>query len=97
MENTKKLKRIIYLSLGVLFIGIIIFVSRGPYISNALKRIILPELENMSGRKVIAQKIYFNLFPLFIEARGLKFFDEEGNRVLTAERVKGYVGLSGIL
>ena len=97
MENTKKLKRIIYLSLLVLFIGIIIFVSRGPYISNALKRMILPELENMSGRKVIAQKIYFNLFPLFVEARGLKFFDEEGNRVLTAERVKGYVGLSGIL
>ncbi|TAL25448.1 MAG: translocation/assembly module TamB [Nitrospirae bacterium] len=97
MENAKRLKRIIYLSLAVLFIGIIIFISRGPYISNALKKIILPELENMSGRKVIAQKIYLNIFPLFVEARGLKFFDEEGNRVLTAERVKGYLGLSGIL
>lgn len=81
----------------MLFIGIIIFISRGPYISNALKRIILPELENMTGRKVIAQKIYLNIFPLFVEARGVKFFDEEGNRVLTAERVKGYVGLSGLL
>ncbi len=97
MGNTKKLKRIVYLSAGVLFIGIIIFVSRGPYISNALKRMILPELESMSGRKVIAQKIYLNLFPLFVEAKGLKVFDEEGNRVLTADRVKGYVGLSGIL
>jgi len=75
----------------------VLFVSRGPYISNALKKVILPELENMTGRKVLAQKIHLNLFPLFIEAKGLKVFDDEGNRVLTADRVKGYMGLSGIL
>lgn len=97
MGNTKKLKRLIYISISILFIWIIIFISRGPCISNALKRIILPELENMSGRKVIAQKIYLNLFPLFIAAKGLKVFDDEGRKVLTADRVKGYVGLSGIL
>ena len=97
MENTKRFKRIIYLSVCILFIGIIIFVFRGPYISNALKRVILPELENMSGRKVIAQKIYLNLFPLFVEAKGVKVFDDKGNKVLTADVAKGYVGLSGIL
>jgi len=96
MEKSKRIKRIAYLSLGVLLIGIVIFVSRGPHISNALKKIILPELENMTGRKVIAQSIYLNLFPLFIEARGVKFFDDEGNRVLTADRVKGYLKLSGL-
>lgn len=53
MEKSKRIKRIAYLSLGVLLIGIVIFVSRGPRISNALKKIILPELENMTGRKVI--------------------------------------------
>ena len=96
MEKSKRIKRIAYLSTGVLLIGIIIFVSRGPYISNALKKIILPELENMTGRKVIAQSIYLNLFPLFIEAKGVKLFDDEGNRVLTVGRIKGYPKLSAI-
>ncbi|MBI1810910.1 MAG: translocation/assembly module TamB domain-containing protein [Nitrospirae bacterium] len=96
MEKSKRIKRIAYLSTGVLLIGIIIFVSRGPHISNALKKIILPELENMTGRKVIAQSIYLNLFPLFIEAKGVKLFDDEGNRVLTVDRIKGYPMLSAI-
>ncbi|MDP1759041.1 MAG: hypothetical protein Q8K77_04520, partial [Thermodesulfovibrionales bacterium] len=96
MEKSKRIKRIAYLSTGVLLIGIIIFVSRGPHISNALKKIILPELENMTGRKVIAQSIYLNLFPLFIEAKGVKLFDDEGNRVLTVDRIKGYPKLSAI-
>ncbi|MDP2279910.1 MAG: hypothetical protein Q8K51_17030, partial [Nitrospirota bacterium] len=96
MEKSKRIKRIAYLSTGVLLIGIIIFVSRGPHISNALKKIILPELENMTGRKVIAQSIYLNLFPLFIEAKGVRLFDDEGNRVLTVDRIKGYPKLSAI-
>jgi len=74
----------------------VIFLSRGPHISNALKKIILPELENMTGRKAIAQSIYINLFPLFIEAKGVKLFDDEGNRVMTVDRIKGYLKLSGI-
>ncbi|MFZ3123230.1 MAG: translocation/assembly module TamB domain-containing protein [Thermodesulfovibrionales bacterium] len=96
MEKSKRIKRIAYLFTGVLLIGIIIFISRGPHISNALKKIILPELENMTGRKVIAHKIYLNLFPLFIEAKGVKLFDDEGNRVLTVDRIKGYPKLSAI-
>jgi len=96
MDKSKRIKRIAYLSTGVLLIGIIIFVSRGPHISNALKKIILPELENMTGRKVIAQSIYLNLFPLFIEAKGVKLFDDEGNSVLTVDRIKGYPKLSAI-
>ncbi len=96
MENPKKLKRIIYISAGILIAGIIVFVSRGPYISNALKKMILPELENMSGHKVIAQRVYLNVFPLFIEAKGLKVFDENGDRILTAERAKGYIELLGL-
>jgi len=97
MENTTKLKRVIYISASALLIGIIIFISRGPHISNALKKVILPELENMTGRKVIAQKIYINLLPLFIEVKGVKVFDDEGNRVMTAERLKGYLSMVGIL
>ncbi|MDI6743762.1 MAG: translocation/assembly module TamB domain-containing protein [Thermodesulfovibrionales bacterium] len=96
MGKSKMIKRIAYLSTAALLIGMLIFVSRGPHISNALKKIILPELENMTGRKVIAQSIYLNLFPLFIEAKGVKLFDDAGNRVLTVDRIKGYPKLSAM-
>ncbi|MDP2158828.1 MAG: hypothetical protein Q8K68_14095, partial [Nitrospirota bacterium] len=71
-------------------------VLRGPHISNALKKIILPELELATGKRVIAQKIYINIFPLFIEAKNIKVFDDEGNKILLAERVKAYLDISGI-
>lgn len=92
-----KTKKIIYISTGFLLLFTVIFILRGPYISNAFKKAILPELENITGRKVIAQQIYLNIFPLFIEAKGLKVFDEKGNKILTAERAKAYIGLSNIL
>jgi translocation and assembly module TamB len=93
----KKLRRLLYLLGFVVIIGLTTLILRGPYISNTLKKIILPELEAAFGQKVIAQKIYINIFPLFIEAKGLKVFDEDGNRILIANRVKGYFELSGLL
>ena len=93
----KRLKRVLYLLTFTVIISLTTLALRGPYISNALKRIILPELQAAFGQKVIVQKIYINIFPLFIEAEGLKVFEEDGNRILIANRVKGYVGLSGLL
>ncbi|MEW6067045.1 MAG: translocation/assembly module TamB domain-containing protein [Nitrospirota bacterium] len=93
----KRTKRILYIVAITVVIGILIFVSQGPYISNALKRVILPSLEAASGKRVIAQKIYINVFPLFIGVKGLKVFDEDGNRIAFAKRIKGYVEPSGIL
>jgi len=93
----KKLRRLLYLLSFVVIIGLTTLILRGPYISNTLKKIILPELEATFGQKVIAQKIYINIFPLFIEAKGLKVFDEDGNRILITNRVKGYFELSGLL
>lgn len=97
MKNPKKIRKFLYLLTFAVIIGLVTFISRGPYISNELKRIILPELEAVFGQKVIAQKIYINLFPLFIEAKGLKVFDDDGNRILFSKRVKGYINLSGLL
>ncbi len=97
MKNPKKIRKFLYLLTFAVIIGLVTFISRGPYISNELKRIILPELAAVFGQKVIAQKIYINLFPLFIEAKGLKVFDEAGNRILISKRVKGYIDLSGLL
>lgn len=96
MDTAKKIRKISCLiALGLLF-GIAVMVLRGPHISNSLKRIILPELEMATGQKVIAKKIYVNLFPLFVEAKEVKMFDDKGNRVLLAQRVKAYLDISGI-
>src|SRR5271157_1950823 len=92
------MKRIlIYIAATVLLSGIYLYASRGPDISNTLKRIILPELEDATGRKFIAQQIYINLMPLFVEIKGLKSFDDNGEKILEVQRVKGYIGLSGLI
>jgi autotransporter translocation and assembly factor TamB len=98
MDDPKRnsVRRFSYFIPLAVLIGIAWFVLRGPYLSNALKQAILPELELISGQKVIAQKIYVNLFPLFVEATGLKIFDDKGSRIVVAPRVKAYVELSGI-
>lgn len=88
-------KIIILLTSLLLLLGLFLF-FRGPYISNALKRLILPELSAATGRHVTAQKIYINIFPLFIEARDLKVFDS-GNVIVAIPRVKGYIGVTAFL
>lgn len=90
-------KRIISIAILALLIGIFFYALRGPNISNVLKKVILPELELITGRKFIAQKIYINIFPLFVEMKDVKAFDDNGNRIFSVERVKGYVGISGLL
>src|SRR5208337_1795624 len=90
-------QKLIYIAAAVLLCGIFLYASRGPDISNTLKRIILPELEDATGRKFIAQQIYINLLPLFVEIKGLKSFDDNGEKILDVQRVKGYIGLSGLI
>lgn len=97
MDNLKRIRKLPYLIAFAVVIGIVIFLLRGPHISNALKKIILPKLEAATGRSIIAKKIYINIFPLFIEARGLKVFDVNGERILFANRAKAYIELSGLL
>ena len=92
----KRIKSLAWLIPIVVIVGITAFILRGPHVSNALKKLILPELELIVGRKVIAQKIYVNLFPLFVEAKGLKIFDDSGGRILVSQRVKAYLDLTGI-
>ncbi len=69
---------------------------RGPHVSNVLKKLILPELSVATGKEVMAQKIYVNIFPLFIEAKEIRVFDS-GTEILHIPRLKGYVEISGLL
>lgn len=90
-------KKLLYYAVLAVFLALIFYVLRGPNISNELKKLILPELEAATGKKFVAHKIYINLVPFFIEIKELKAFDEAGTKVLTAERVKGYISLTGFL
>lgn len=96
MKKTKLFKGIIYLSIAIL-VGITIGISRIPQISSALRDIIVPELEDISGQKITIENISLNIFPVFIEAKGLNVSSREGTAVLYARQVKAYVSLSGIV
>ena len=65
MDSVKKIRKISCLIAFGLIIGIVAVFLRGPHISNALKKIILPEIEMATGHKVIAQKIYINIYQLY--------------------------------
>lgn len=89
-------RRILCITILILLLGVSFYTLRSTNVSNALKKIILPELELIAGKKFITQKIYINILPLFIEMKDVKAFGEHGDKILTAERVKGYISLSGL-
>src|SRR4030067_3159548 len=94
------LKKIItrsYLIVIAFVIVAAIFFLNGPHISNFLKKIILPELEMATGKGVFVKKIRINIFPMFIEAKRLKIFDDDGERIIFTKNVKAYIELSGLL
>ena len=78
MNTTAIRKRAPYFLIAAFIISVLILVVRGEFVSNLLKGVILPELEDATGQKVTVQKLYLNLFPLFIEANGLKIADGSG-------------------
>ncbi|HXX80695.1 MAG TPA: hypothetical protein VEI46_04050, partial [Thermodesulfovibrionales bacterium] len=90
------IKKILFVVVPVVIIALTTVFFRGPHISNLLKKLILPELSSLTGKQVMAQKITLNLFPLFIEAKGIKVFDE-GIELVHIPRVKGYIEASGLL
>jgi len=83
--------------LVVLFIGIVFFLLRGPYLSNSIKRMIIPALENVTRESVIIDKAVINLFPFYVQAKGFKLFDKEGNRLLWITKSRAYIDLIGLL
>jgi hypothetical protein len=90
------IKKILLLTALVVAVVLVTAVLRGPHISNILKELILPELSAATGKEVMAQKIYVNIFPLFIEAKEVKVFDN-AVEIVHIPRLKGYAELSGLL
>jgi len=90
------IKKILFVVVPVVIIVLTALFFRGAHISNLLTKLILPELSSLTGKQVMAQKITLNLFPLFIEAKEIKVFDE-GTEIVHIPRVKGYIEASGLL
>jgi len=96
-KELMKKKTIIISLLLIIFLSAFFFL-RSPYISDALKGLILPEIENAINRKVAADKIYVNIFPLFIGINDLKIYENADDKeILHAKRVKGYIGFFELL
>lgn len=91
-----KLKKIIALSVLTFVFAVVFFTARSSYVSDYLKNLILPELSIAAGRQVTAQRVYINIFPLFVGINDLRMFDK-GKELFYLQQAKGYIGFSGIL
>ena len=80
-----------------LCLGILFFLIRGPYLSNSIKRILVPVFENATQERVTIEKAVINLFPFYVQVKGFKLFDKEGNRLLLITKTRAYIDLFGLL
>lgn len=96
MGKIKINKKTVLAAVALALFALIAAFARGPYVSNLLKGLILPELSAATGRNVEARSIYLNIFPLFIGANDLRVLDGD-DVILNAPAVKAYVEIPGIL
>jgi translocation and assembly module TamB len=95
--RTRKSKVVMFCSIVAVSVGVLFFLLRGPYLSNSIKRIIIPVLENVTRERVIIDKAVINLFPFYIQAKGLKIFDNDGNRLLWVTKTRAYIDILSLL
>jgi hypothetical protein len=86
-----------YSLIFIALLAVLYFLLRGPYLSNYIKRILIPQLENATRERVLIEKAVINLFPFYIQAKGLKMFDAEGNRLLWITKARAYIDLTALV
>jgi translocation and assembly module TamB len=94
--RNKPIKRLSIVLAVALSIAILFFFIRGPYLSNSIKRFIIPALEDLTGERIIIDKAVINPFPLYLQTRRFKVFDEKGNRLLFVRKMRAYIDLAGL-
>ncbi len=82
--------------LAVLLLGGFLYI-RSPFVSNHLKRAILPELSQMLGQRVTSERIYINPFPFFIGFDQLSVTGRDGEGIVSVQKARLYIGLAGLL
>jgi translocation and assembly module TamB len=98
MSETSNRKSKFWKILGItlLIYGIVFFLLRGPYLSNYFKRMFVPIIENVTRERVIIEKAAVNLFPFYLQAKGLKLIDRNGNRLLRITKSRVYIDVLGL-
>jgi len=95
-----KTKKILLLTgicvLVTLAVGAFFYV-RSPFMSNNLKRLILPELSRVTGQRVTTKRIYINLVPLFLGVDDLSVSDESGRETLSVRKARFHIALLPLL
>ena len=94
--KTKRSKIAFSFGTALLCIAVVFFLLRGPYLSNYIKRIIVPQLENITRERVIIGQAAINLFPFYVQAKSVKVFDKEGNHLLWITKTRAYIDISGL-
>ncbi|MBI5664115.1 MAG: hypothetical protein HZC49_03335 [Nitrospirae bacterium] len=95
--NSRRVKILIIAGLISMFLGVLFFLLRGPYLSNSVKRILVPVLENATQERVLIDKAVINLFPFYVQVKGFKLFDKDGNRLLWIAKSRAYIDILALL
>ncbi|MBI5408971.1 MAG: translocation/assembly module TamB domain-containing protein [Nitrospirae bacterium] len=95
--QSKLKKRLIITLIAVFSTALLFFIFRGPYLSNSAKRVLIPILENVTRERVLIDKAVVNVFPFYVQAKGLKVFDKDGNKLLWVTKTRAYIDLLGLL
>ena len=97
VAKNKYKRAVSILLITVSLIALVFFLLRGPYLSNTIKRVFIPVLENATGESIISDSAVINLFPFYFQVKSLKVFDKVGNRLLWVTKTKAYIDLLGLL
>ncbi|MEW6714932.1 MAG: translocation/assembly module TamB domain-containing protein [Nitrospirota bacterium] len=95
--KSKKRRWGISAGLILFLVAVLFFLLRGPYLSNSIKRVIIPVLENATGERIIIDNAVINLFPFYLQAKGFKVFDKDGNRLLWITKARAYIDMIGLV
>ena len=94
--KSKKRRWGISAGLIIFLMAVLFFLLRGPYLSNSIKRVIIPVIENASGERIIIDDAVINPFPFYLQAKGFKVFDKDGNKLLWITKARAYIDLLGL-
>lgn len=96
--KTKKRRWFFLTILPVIFVfALIFFLLRGPYLSNSIKRVLIPVLENATGERIVTDHAVINLFPFYLQVKSIRVVDSDGNRLLWVTKTRAYIDLFALL
>ncbi len=77
--------------------ALVFFLLRGPYLSNSIKRVLIPILENATGERVVTDHAVINLLPFYLQVKSIRVLDRDGNRLLWITKTRAYIDIFALL